>query len=128
LQTYQPEHYAVQAASTHDYEAFYQQEIGFRREMGYPPFRRLARILCRYTSEIKAHQEAEIAANALRVKIEERELTGTELIGPVPCFFQRLDRNYRWQVIVRSPDPVEALRRIPVRPGWHVDIDPVDLL
>ncbi|MGE5263055.1 MAG: primosomal protein N', partial [Acidobacteriota bacterium] len=45
LQTYAPEHYAIQAASHHDYAAFYEREIAFRREQGYPPFNRLIRLL-----------------------------------------------------------------------------------
>jgi len=128
LQTYQPDHYAVRAAAYHDYQGFYATEIAYRRQMGYPPFRRFARIVCRFTSEIKAHQEAELAANQLRKQMTERGLSGSELIGPVPCFFQRIDRHYRWHVILRSPDPLVALRGISLRPGWHLDIDPVDLL
>ncbi|HEX7592633.1 MAG TPA: primosomal protein N', partial [Anaerolineae bacterium] len=41
VQTYNPEHYAIVAASTHDYGAFYAREIAFRREQNYPPFSRL---------------------------------------------------------------------------------------
>ena len=45
IQTYQPEHYAIQAAAQHDYDAFYEREMTFRREHGYPPMRRLARLV-----------------------------------------------------------------------------------
>src|SRR5262249_34732615 len=69
LQTYQPDHYAVIAASKHDFASFYEQEIAFRRDLGYPPFRRLARILFRDESEIRARVEAEKAASLLRARI-----------------------------------------------------------
>ena len=45
IQSYRPEHYAIQAARRHDYLDFSRQEISFRRELGYPPFRRLARLI-----------------------------------------------------------------------------------
>ncbi len=48
LQSYLPEHYAIQAAAHHDYESFYRQEIAYRQEQRYPPFRRLARIVFRF--------------------------------------------------------------------------------
>ena len=45
VQTYHPDHYAIVAASNHDYDAFYRQEMAFRRQQGYPPVRRLARLV-----------------------------------------------------------------------------------
>ena len=54
VQTYHPDHYAIVAASHHDYEGFYRQEIAFRREQGYPPFRRLARLVYYHTQRDKA--------------------------------------------------------------------------
>ena len=44
MQTFQPENYAIQAAARHDYAGFYQQELAFRKRIGYPPFSRLARL------------------------------------------------------------------------------------
>ena len=46
IQTYNPEHYSIQAAAAHDYTAFYQEELSFRREMGYPPYA-FSRVLIR---------------------------------------------------------------------------------
>jgi hypothetical protein len=69
LQTYQPDHYVIQAAAKHDYDGFYQQEIAYRRELGYPPFRKLARMVFRYGSDIQAQGEAERAAGILRARL-----------------------------------------------------------
>ena len=46
IQCYDPKHFAIQAAKEHDYGRFFSQEISFRRQMGYPPFQVLVRILC----------------------------------------------------------------------------------
>jgi primosomal protein N' (replication factor Y) len=128
LQTYQPEHYVIEAAAKHDYAGFYEREIGYRRDLGYPPFRRMARILFRFDKAIKAQSEAERAAVLLKDRLEQLEMTGTEIIGPAPCFFDRVDRQYRWQILLRGPNPQQALENFHSVLGWHIDIDPLDLL
>jgi primosomal protein N' (replication factor Y) len=128
LQTYQPEHYAIQSASRHDFSGFYQQEIAFRRELGYPPFRRLARLLFSDESETRARSEAETAAGILRARIAKLQITSIELIGPAPCFFSRVSNRFRWHLLLRGPDPAEVLRGLEGQKGWHVDLDPVDVL
>jgi primosomal protein N' (replication factor Y) (superfamily II helicase) len=128
LQTYQPTHYAIQAAAKHDSDGFYQREIGYRRELGYPPFRRMVRITFVYPQETRARVEAERAAALMSARIQSLDLTGTALIGPAPCFFQRVNGQHRWQLILRGPDPTAALRGIDIPQGWHVDVDPLDML
>ena len=128
LQTYQPDHYVIQAASEHDYAGFAERELSSRQELGYPPYRRLARILFSFPKAETAQQQAELAAERLRQIIAERGLSGTALIGPAPCFYSRLDRNYRWHLLLRSPDPRAALRSLSLEYGWRVDIDPVSVL
>jgi primosomal protein N' (replication factor Y) len=128
LQTYQPDHYAITTAARHDYAAFYQREIDERRDIGYPPFRRLVRILFRYPNETQAQREAERAAAILRQRIEALNMTGTELIGPAPCFFTRENNVFRWHVLLRGPDPTPALENFDVPRGWYVDVDPMEVL
>ena len=128
VQTYQPDHYVIQAASRHDYAGFVAQESEYRRALGYPPYRRLARIVFTYTSSDRARQQAGVAAQRLRILLKERDLSGTSLIGPAPCYFSRIDKKYRWHLLLRSPDPRAALRGLSPEPGWQIDIDPVDVL
>jgi primosomal protein N' (replication factor Y) len=128
LQTYQPEHYAIQAAAAHDHDAFYAREIAYRRAMGYPPFRRMVRIIFKFAQEARAEREAEKAALFLRGRLEALGMTATELIGPAPCFYTREDGDYRWHLILRGPDPTPALRGLEPVPGWRIDVDPIDLL
>ena len=128
LQTYLPDHYVIQAASQHDYAAFVARESRSRQDMGYPPYRRLARIVFSYSDPVKAQAEAERAAARLADILREQAFTGTSLIGPAPCFYRRLNRQHRWHLLLRGPDPRAALRHIRAEPGWQVDIDPVDVL
>jgi primosomal protein N' (replication factor Y) len=126
LQTYQPEHYAIRAASKHDYAEFYAQEIKLRKEFGYPPFRRLARLLFRHTSEDQAQEETKRVASELRQQTAFTEAQA-DLIGPSPCFFRRQRGEYRWQILLRAADP-GSLIPFDLPKGWFVDIDPVSLL
>ena len=128
LQTYQPDHYVIQAAAKHDYAAFSQRESQYRKQLGYPPYRRLARIVFRDSDPNRAQASAHYAAEQLRKIIHNQRLTGTRLIGPAPCFYTRIDRHYRWHVLLRGPDPRAALQALKPAPGWQIDIDPLDVL
>lgn len=128
VQTYHPEHYAILAASNHDYEGFYREEMGFRRQQMYPPLRRLARIVFYHGQRARAQAEAQAAADILHSEIAAHSLPDVDLMGPAPCFFARQRGEWRWQVVVRAPDPLALLQRITAGRGWRVDVDPVDLL
>ncbi len=128
LQTYQPEHYVIQAASRHDYDAFVEIELNYRRQLGYPPFRRLARIVFSYTDPLKAQQQAESVASRLGEILQRKNMTGTSLIGPAPCFFTRIDRHFRWHLLLRGPNPCAAIELLEMETGWQIDLDPLDLL
>ncbi|OGO19732.1 MAG: primosomal protein N' [Chloroflexi bacterium RBG_16_48_8] len=126
LQTYQPDHYVIQAASQHDYLSFYRQELQHRLQLSYPPFRRLARLLYKHHSPEMAEREAHWMAKQIRARIA--SLDGqADLIGPVPCFFMRIRGEYRWHLILRALDPGLIIPE-EMPEGWIVDIDPVSLL
>jgi primosomal protein N' (replication factor Y) len=128
LQTYQPEHYAVAAAARHDYATFYGREIEYRRELGYPPFRRMARVLFHAQTDREASANAHRVADLIQARMAQLEMTGTELIGPAPCFFSKRNTLFRWHLLLRGPDPTAALRGLDPGRGAYIDIDPVELL
>ncbi|MEM7115729.1 MAG: primosomal protein N' [Chloroflexota bacterium] len=128
IQTYQPEHYAIQAAAEHDYAAFYVDEIRFRTQHTLPPFRRLAKLVLVDPMNDRGRYAAERLAQGLRLHVREQELAATEILGPVPPFFNRIDGRFRWQIIIRTPDPIRLLADFPVPHPWQVDIDPVSTL
>ena len=127
LQTYEPQHYAIEAAAQHDYDAFYEAELKTRRELAYPPYRRLARLVFRHTSEEAAQSAAEQLAGSLEARIRELGVRGADLIGPVPAYFRRVRGEYRWMIVIRASDPTRLLPEELPR-GWTVDVDPVSLL
>ena len=128
LQTYAPEHYAIRAAAGHDFAQFYERELAYRAEIGYPPYNRLARVLIREETSAEAQAEAEAVHGHLRARIAEEGLRGTALIGPAPCFYHRRDNVHRWHVIVRGPEPSAILGGLKASPRLHIDVDPVSLL
>jgi primosomal protein N' (replication factor Y) len=128
VQTYHPEHYAIQAAAQHDYGAFAERELGFRREQAYPPFRRLARLEYRHNVPERARLGAERLAETLRAALAARGLPTGDLFGPAPAFFAKRRDLYRWHILLRAEDPAALLRQVVISSGWRVDIDPVSVL
>jgi len=127
LQTFQPEHYAIRAAACHDYDAFYRQELAYRRQLGYPPFYRLARLEFRHKEAEKAEEAAAAMAGQIDGWLASGDRRATERIGPVPCFFAQINGIYRWQIVLRGPDPASLLRGKSLG-DWRVEVDPPNLL
>jgi len=128
IQTYHPDHYAVVAASEHDYEAFAEEELAFRRQQGYPPYTRMVKLVYEDPDYTRAEARAMELGAALREALARRGLPTTQLIGPAPPFFGRLRGRYRWQILIRHHDPPAFLGDIYIPDGWHVEIDPVSVL
>jgi primosomal protein N' (replication factor Y) len=126
FQTFQPENYVIQAAAQHDYRGFYKQEIALRRRLGYPPFSRLVRLEFRGRDEFRVEQDARNLAAQLQTWIAESRQQA-EIIGSAPCFFARVGGDYRWQVVLRAPDPVAILRNRNLGAA-RVEVDPPSLL
>jgi primosomal protein N' (replication factor Y) len=127
MQTFQPEHYAIQAAAGHDYASFYTRELEERRRLGYPPYSRLVRLEYRHFDAAKTEATAQQMANKIQQWLTTEQRTQTNMIGPVPCFFARLGGYYRWQIVLRGPEP-ESLLRGKSLEGWRVEVEPVSLL
>ena len=127
IQTYSPEHYAIQAAAKHDYTLFYDNEIAYRRQLHNPPFSQLASLVYSHTNEALCQREA---GRMKRLLIEERDSRGIadlSLIGPAPAFIRKLRGRFHWQIILRGSGLSTFLSPIPFPQGWTVDIDPVGL-
>jgi primosomal protein N' (replication factor Y) len=127
VQTYNPDHYAIRAAAGHDYAGFYRQELAYRRQLDYPPFSRLVALRYSHRDAYRCRAEAERLGRWLAAEIRRLDLPAA-LIGPAPCFFSRVQGRYRWQIVVRAPDPRPLLRDVALPGGWRLDVDPVDLL
>ena len=127
IQTYNPEHYSIQAAANYDYTAFYNREIDYRRQLRNPPFSQLACLTYSHTNDAVCQRETERLKRLLVQEIDSRGIADLSLIGPAPAFVRRLRGRYRWQIILRGSDPSALLSELPIPQGWAVDIDPVGL-
>ena len=127
VQTYQPENYAIKAAAGQDYPGFYHQELAHRRQQGNPPYAKLIRLLYAHTNVAMCEREAIRLCDLLRRERDSWGYHDTDVLGPTPGYPARLRGHYRWQLVLRGPNPRLLLDRASVPQGWVVDIDPVGI-
>ena len=128
LQTFEPDHYVIQAASGHDYASFYKQELSFRQELGYPPFMNLVRLEVRNRDYKIAESKARTYTAALQGWIKQEGYRATRLVGPTPPYFAKIRGEYRWQLLVKGPDPVKLIRSHPPGADWIIEVNPPAVL
>ena len=136
VQTYNPEHRAIVAAADHDYARFYAGEIESRRELNWPPFVYLARLLVTDADEAKCKTKADAVALALGDLGIRSEPGGVHYIGPAKAPLERLRGEWRYHLVVKSPDRaalVAAIDKLVAvaqvkKIAPVVDIDPAEML
>jgi primosomal protein N' (replication factor Y) (superfamily II helicase) len=98
VETYYPEHYAIQCAARQDYGAFYEKEAHFRRMLHYPPFTALASVLIRD----RKIENAIRWSRALAGYFAPFEKKGVKILGPAAAPLARLRKEYRFQFVLKS--------------------------
>lgn len=123
IQTYWPDSWAIKFASMHDYKSFYEEEIKHRKEHNYPPFCHIVRIVSEDTN-------ADRAKNQLAKVVSELEDAKISFIGPGMCFFQRLNKRYRYHIIIKIDKlPNKKISEIYHKHPYLIwDVDPNDML
>jgi len=127
VQTFNPEHFCIQAAARHDYGVFMEAELSARERYDYPPFRRFVKFTFEHADRYTAQIEATALAGRLERLIADLALDQADIVGPAPALLERLRGHYRWHVILRAPDPLPILHELTgedLPPGWSVDVDP----
>jgi primosomal protein N' (replication factor Y) len=99
IQTYYPEHYAIQDAVKQDYPAFFERELHFRRMMAYPPFTSLANVIVRDTSLEKAIRWS----RQLSEYFSPQDGKDARVLGPAMAPLARLKKEHRFQFLLKSP-------------------------
>jgi primosomal protein N' (replication factor Y) (superfamily II helicase) len=134
LQTYQPEHPAIQAVATGNASGFYDAELEVRRRFGSPPFGRLVKLTVGLPDRAAAEREATAMADRLRaaaaaVSDQAGEGSGrrVDVLGPAPAYVARRAGRWRWNVVLRGDRPLDLLDPIPGAP-WSIDVDPDSLM
>jgi primosomal protein N' (replication factor Y) len=87
----------------------------------------MVRLEYRHPDSLQAEAAAVKLGALIDSWIASEDRPATEVIGPAPCFFARLAGMYRWQIIVRGPDPHSLLRGRSL-PGWRLEVNPPSLL
>jgi len=128
LQTFNPDHYVIQAASQHNYQDFYQQELEHRRDLRYPPFVKLVRLEYRAADAKTAEAAARAYASTLEGWIKSEGYRATQLVGPVPAYFTRIRGETRWQILLKGPNPVDLVGKHPPGPDWIIEVNPPAIL
>jgi primosomal protein N' (replication factor Y) len=107
LQTYFPDHYAVQFAARHDFTGFYEKELQFRKWMHYPPYAALANVL------VRSHKldEALQWSGTLGKWFESTRHEGVRVLGPAAAPILRLKQDYRYHFVLKS-DSREKLNAV----------------
>jgi len=98
LQTYFPDHYAVQYSARHDFVGFYEKELQFRTWMHYPPYSALANVLVRSAKLEEALQWSGILGKWFDGTRHE----GVRVLGPAAAPIVRLKRDYRYHFVLKS--------------------------
>jgi primosomal protein N' (replication factor Y) len=136
IQTFLPEHYAIQKAKDHDFVGFYQQEIAFRDALRYPPVARMVNI---WVSSRNPH-EAERGMQRLAKKgqqVLKRLREEVEMLGPSPAPLYQIKGSYRWQLLIKGEKgaSLHDLSRALIHEGRglkgvrvDVDVDPITML
>ncbi|HET9402408.1 MAG TPA: primosomal protein N', partial [Candidatus Acidoferrales bacterium] len=99
VETYYPEHYAIQSAAKQDFEGFFEREVQFRRMLHYPPFAALANVIVRS----RKIEDAIKWSRELAAYFEPLESRGLRVLGPAAALLARLKREYRFQFLLKSP-------------------------
>jgi primosomal protein N' (replication factor Y) len=138
LQTMLPDHHAIASIAGHDPAHFYEQELTFRRALGYPPFAHLISLCVSGKKEAPVRAAAERWAAAVHAHGKKAPGVLT-VLGPIPAAVERVRGRHRWQILVKSSDGARARQSVQATLDrmetdtkhrglkFDVDVDPVEL-
>ncbi len=144
IQTYEPEHYVFDYVRNHDYKGFYKKEIELRKELSYPPFSRLLRIIFSFKTRDTAGKIVKVISNRIRKTAPPLPAMskggipgGIEVLGPAPAPIEKIRNLWRWHIILKGKN-AKALRQAAVfilekikdmkEIKIDIDVDPINML
>ena len=107
LQTYTPDHFTIAAARHQNFEAFYDREIAFRQELGYPPYNRMVQMMITGRHRDTTREKAEQLGETGRRLLQNDPLWGGQItiLGPVEAALHQVAARFRWQMLFKGPRP-----------------------
>lgn len=138
FQTYNPDFYALESAKSQNYGEFYATEIVAREEFDYPPFSQIVRLILSAQNNFRAEKSAQEIALRLCTMIEKFGISERiEVLGPSPCVIERLNSQYRFQILIKNKMSAKGHKFIssflnkiimPKDIKLAIDVDPLDIL
>lgn len=126
VQSYQPNHPAIQDGLSRNYKDLYERTLALRKHTNFPPFCHLLKL----TGAYKTEKSAITNARKLAATLKQHASQHVEILGPTPAFYERVRDTYRWQLVVKSPvrsDLTALLAHLP-KTHWQFELDPISLL
>lgn len=97
VQSFNPEHYAIQLAKKHDYETFYRREMSLRRMSQYSPYYFLTKVSVSHANEMTAAKKIQEFINFLKPALSSQAI----VLGPTPKSIARTHNRYHFQVLIK---------------------------
>ena len=108
IQTYKPNHYAIQTSSLNQYYNFFKMEIQKRKKFAYPPFQNILIINLSSRKRNLIIDYANKAIKAIMRYVREKDIKLSELAGPTPSVIERINNYYRYNIIIKA-DKLEKI-------------------
>ncbi|MBI4854473.1 MAG: primosomal protein N' [Acidobacteria bacterium] len=137
IQSYHPDHYSLTHASMQNYQAFYQQEINFRRSLYYPPFSVLVNIIIKHKELSQAQALASEVGRQLRLASQDDKTI--RILGPAQAPLSRLRAEHRLQILIKARTRTRAREILDIAMdklnqaqqdlnAINIEVDPIDLM
>jgi primosomal protein N' (replication factor Y) len=133
IQTYEPDQYIFDYVKKHYYKGFYESEIEMRRELSYPPFSRLIRIILSFRKK----SDGEKITKTIAVRVNRINLKGIEVLGPSPAPIEKVRYLWRWHMILKGKNAkslrqaaslvlerISEIKEVKI----DIDVDPLNML
>lgn len=134
IQTFNPTHYSILSAAKHDYEGFAEKELRFRKELKYPPYSRVMRIVVQGKDMDAVKETAKKVKEKLYLMVPNN---AGEILGPAPAPIAKLRDKHRWHLLMKLFDSrltrkihLHIRESVKSHKGTEIifDVDPVVML
>jgi primosomal protein N' (replication factor Y) len=126
IQTYSIENEVIRAGAQADFNKFRNLELKRRRELNYPPYSQLIKLIYQHKNKSRCQQEAQKLYNQLISNIKYQNI---KISPPQPTFTPKIRGNFRYQIIIKGIRNKELQNMLKtLSPAWLIDVDPISLL
>ncbi|MDH4028735.1 MAG: primosomal protein N', partial [Nitrospirota bacterium] len=133
IQTYEPDNYVFDYVREHDYKGFYKKEIELRKELSYPPFSKLVRIILSFRTE----EDVKKVMRTISGRVKKINQPNIDILGPAPAPIEKIRNLWRWHLILKGKnskalrqaaalvlDKIKDLKEVKV----DIDVDPMNMM